>query len=145
MLHSKRQCWRHWSMPANGCFMLAFINRLWTDECAFLGYDRLLSPNQDETRLSLLKACGLMIELVWSDLMLTKNLGYYESYSKSIKNLSQLKMYKSKKSFNHFSKHRFWKSAAFYKLLFLEKVARRPLCLEKSVPRYEVVFNLIQL
>ena len=40
----------------------------------------LMSPNQDETGLSLPRACGLMIELVWSTLLL--NLSFVSRHTK---------------------------------------------------------------
>ena len=48
-------------IKTNGSIMLACINRLQIDDCKFFGCDWLMSPNQDETSLSLPKACGLII------------------------------------------------------------------------------------
>ena len=60
----------HYQQMLVSCFACISVCRLKT--CKPFGCDWLMSPNKDETGLSLPKTCGLMIELVWSNLWLTE-------------------------------------------------------------------------
>ena len=68
MLHGKRQCWRHWSLPANVCFMWKHNKRFvsWPLQVIKLWLIRGLIKGK--TGLSVQRACSLTIELVWSTL-----------------------------------------------------------------------------